>query len=466
MRAALNRLRLRLMALTIVVGLAFVILLGGVTYLLVEGYLESNVDLALRSRMALEFFTLRATVPAELSNASAQMPSPRPRRNNNTTSNGASVDDDHHDDQPPIMPQGPSQPEGDLAAVNVLFLDASGLPLFSRTNITSSAMLVNMASLNAASANGNDLRTITADGERTRILTYRVDSPNFTAPVIVQVSRSLANQDGILKGLLLALGAMAALAAAVLGAGSWWLSGRSIQPAQQAWEQQQRFVANASHELRTPLTLIRASADVMQRNLDDIEQREGEFVQDQRDLLNDVMGEVDHTTRLVEDLLLLSRLDAHQLKLVREEVDAPAMLSDVQRQVQRIADDRKISVKVGAAAGAVFADVTRLRQILLILMDNALRHTKPGGSVTLEAAERGAMTEISVSDTGEGIAPDDLLRVFERFYQADTSHTTKGSAGLGLSIARGLVEAHGGRIGIESAIGQGTRVNVILPASA
>ncbi|HQV71296.1 MAG TPA: ATP-binding protein, partial [Thermoflexales bacterium] len=73
---------------------------------------------------------------------------------------------------------------------------------------------------------------------------------------------------------------------------------------------------------------------------------------------------------------------------------------------------------------------------------------------------------ISVSDTGEGIAPDDLLRVFERFYQADTSHTTKGSAGLGLSIARGLVEAHGGRIGIESAIGQGTRVNVILPASA
>ncbi|MFZ1794131.1 MAG: HAMP domain-containing sensor histidine kinase, partial [Anaerolineae bacterium] len=215
-----------------------------------------------------------------------------------------------------------------------------------------------------------------------------------------------------------------------------------------------------------PLTLIRASADVMQRNLDDIEQREGEFVQDQRDLLNDVMGEVDHTTRLVEDLLLLSRLDAHQLKLVREEVDAPAMLSDVQRQVQRIADDRKISVKVGAAAGAVFADVTRLRQILLILMDNALRHTKPGGSVTLEAAERGAMTEISVSDTGEGIAPDDLLRVFERFYQADTSHTTKGSAGLGLSIARGLVEAHGGRIGIESAIGQGTRVNVILPASA
>lgn len=461
MRAALNRLRLRLMALTIIVGLAFVVFLGGATYLLVERYLESNVDLALRSRMALEFFTLRAAVPTELSSASAQMPSPRPRRN--TPQNN---DDDHRDDQPPVTGavQGPSQPEGDLAAVNVLFLDTSGQPLFSRGNITLTASLVNMASLNAASASGNDLRTITVDGDRTRILTYRVDSPNFTAPIIVQVSRSLANQDGILKGLLLALGALAALAAAVLGAGSWWLSGRSIQPAQQAWEQQQRFVANASHELRTPLTLIRASADVMQRNLDDIQTREGEFVKDQRDLLGDVMGEVDHTTRLVEDLLLLSRLDAHQLKLAREDVDAPAMLGDVKRQVQRIADERNISVQVGAAAGAVFADVTRLRQILLILMDNALRHTKPGGSVTLGAAERGAMTEITVSDTGEGIAPDDLLRVFERFYQADTSHSTKGSAGLGLSIARGLVEAHGGRIGIESAIGQGTRVSVLLPA--
>jgi signal transduction histidine kinase len=460
MRAALNRLRLRLMGLTIVVGLAFVVLLGGATYLLVERYLESNVDLALRSRMAFEFNQLRVDVPSELSAASQQMPLPRPRRDRSGTTTGGDGDD--HANPPPIG-QNAGQPEGDLAAVNALLVDDNGQSVLTRFGITLTTNTVNAPSLSAALATGSDLRTVTQDGERTRILTYRVNSPNFTFPVFVQVSRSLVNQDGILKGLLLALGLMAALAAAVLGAGSWWLSGRSIQPAQQAWEQQQRFVANASHELRTPLTLIRASADVMQRNLDDIQTREGEFAQDQRELLGDVMTEVDHTTKLVEDLLLLSRLDTHQLKLMREEVDAPAMLADVQRQVQRVADDRNITVKVSEAAGEVFADVTRLRQILLVLMDNALRHTKPGGNVTLAAAPRGGMTEISVSDNGEGIAAEDLPRVFERFYQADTSHTTKGSAGLGLSIARALVEAHGGRIGIESELGRGTRVSVLLP---
>lgn len=456
MRAALNRLRLRLMALTIVVGLAFVVFLGGATYLLVERYLESNVDLALRSRMAFEFGMLRADVPSELSAASQQMPLPRRR------DRAANNNDDHRDDQPPAQ-QNLGQPEGDLAAVNALLVDETGQSVLTRFGITLTTGTINTPSLGAALANGSDLRTIIENGERTRVLTYRINSPNFSFPVFVQVSRSLVNQDGILKGLLLALLGMAALAAAVLGAGSWWLSGRSIQPAQQAWEQQQRFVANASHELRTPLTLIRASADVMQRNLDDIQTREGEFAQDQRELLGDVMTEVDHTTKLVEDLLLLSRLDTHQLKLMREEVDAPAMLADVQRQVQRVADDRKITIKVGEAAGEVFADVTRLRQILLVLMDNALRHTKPGGNVTLAAAPRGGMTEISVSDNGEGIAAEDLSRVFERFYQADASHTTKGSAGLGLSIARALVEEHGGRIGIESELGRGTRVSVLLP---
>lgn len=458
MRATLNRLRLRLTALTIVVGLGFVALLGGATYTFVGNYLESNVDLTLRSRMALEFFTVRAALPAELSDASQQWVGRRPSPYERSRDR-----EEREDDR---RPQVAAPPEGDLAAITVQFLDAGGLALLpvSPTETTTVSRPVDTASLTAALATGSDLRTSQLNGERVRVLTYRAESAVFDQPVLVQLYRPLANQDRILNGLLLTLLGVGALGAVVLGAGSWWLAGRSIQPAQQAWEQQQRFVANASHELRAPLTLIRASADVMQRNLDDIAPREPAFAEDQRALLGDVIGEVDHTATLVEDLLLLSRLDAHQLRLERESIDVPQLLADVQRQVQRVADDRGVRVRVEAAAGAAFADWTRVRQVLLILIDNALRHTPAGGSVTLESAARGATTDIAVRDTGEGIAADDLPRVFERFYQADAAHSTKGSAGLGLSIAKGLVEANGGRIAIDSRVGAGTRVVVSLPA--
>ncbi|HEX9371408.1 MAG TPA: HAMP domain-containing sensor histidine kinase, partial [Roseiflexaceae bacterium] len=273
-----------------------------------------------------------------------------------------------------------------------------------------------------------------------------------------QAGRTLADQDRVLRRLLLGLLGLGGLSAVALTASSWWLAGHSLRPAQLAWERQQTFVANASHELRAPLTLLRASAEVAQRGLP-----AGDA--DRRALLDDVLHETDHMSRLVEDLLLLSRLDAHQIKVERQRIALPDLLADVQRQIGRVADDRGVGLNTSGAAGTVEGDPLRIRQVLLILLDNALRHTPRGGTIRIETRHYGHAVDIAVVDTGSGIAPEHLPHIFERFYRGDSTRTNESSgSGLGLSIARALVEAQHGHIAIASQPGQGTRVTVTLPA--
>jgi signal transduction histidine kinase len=244
----------------------------------------------------------------------------------------------------------------------------------------------------------------------------------------------------------------------LMGAASWWLAGRSIRPAQQAWKHQQSFVANASHELRTPLTLLRASAEVALRGLP-----AGDT--DNRGLLGDVLQECDHMSKLVADLLLLSRLDAGHMPMERTRIMLPQLFADVERQVGRLAEERGVRVTADGVSGAAWGDPTRVRQVLLILIDNALRHTPPGGAIRLAARAGGRLAHITVADTGCGIAPEHLPHVFERFYRADRAGRDDSGSGLGLSIVKALVEAQGGQITIESQVGQGTTVVVALPGA-
>jgi signal transduction histidine kinase len=169
-------------------------------------------------------------------------------------------------------------------------------------------------------------------------------------------------------------------------------------------------------------------------------------------------------SKLVEDLLLLSRLDAGQLRLAREVVVLADLLCDVQRQVGRLADARGVRLVIGSVRGAVRGDATRLRQVLLILLDNALRHTPPGGTIQIETHPDGRQIEISVADSGSGVAPEHLPHVFERFFRADSARSDeRGGSGLGLSIAKALVEVQQGQIAITSRLGQGTCVTLMLP---
>jgi signal transduction histidine kinase len=240
-----------------------------------------------------------------------------------------------------------------------------------------------------------------------------------------------------------------------LGAGAWFLSGKSIQPASEALEKQQEFVANASHELRAPLTLVRAGIEVAKRGSADTLQQQ---------TLSDTLMDVDYMKHLLDDLLLLSRLDAKTVKLEKELIQFPQFLDSLTRKMSLIASDAGIELSGESETFGLMADPNRLQQVIFILVDNAIRHNTPGGWVKLSAKRIQNQVQIEVADSGKGIPAEHLERVFERFYKVEdgTRSAQKGS-GLGLSIARGLVEAHRGRIKLTSKPGSGTRATIILP---
>jgi signal transduction histidine kinase len=220
-----------------------------------------------------------------------------------------------------------------------------------------------------------------------------------------------------------------------------------------ALEAQRRFVADASHELRTPLTTIRGNAGLL---------AQGPAVADdvRAAAAADIASESDRMSRLVEHLLTLAQADAGQ-HLELAPLDLRSAIASVSRQAQTMHPDRTFS-DVGMAAASVRADLDAITQLLWILVDNAVKFTKPGGCIELGLRPLESNVVTTVADDGTGIPADDLERIFERFYQADQARSNKG-AGLGLSIARWIVEEHHGTIGVRNNTGPGCTFTVSLP---
>ena len=228
---------------------------------------------------------------------------------------------------------------------------------------------------------------------------------------------------------------------------------------------QQRFEADASHELRTPLTIIRANADVLHwMDAGDAPERTA--------ALADLAGEAERMGGLVNDLLTLARADAGQHFAPRPTPLRP-LVEEACRQARLLACGQEVVLGRADAADAADADAAdevtaaidpdAVKQLLLILLDNALKYTPAGGHVTLALAQGNAEACVTVSDTGMGIDPADLPRIFERFYRADAARAVGGS-GLGLAIAQWIARQHGGRIEVASTPGRGSAFTVCLPA--
>jgi two-component system, OmpR family, sensor kinase len=231
---------------------------------------------------------------------------------------------------------------------------------------------------------------------------------------------------------------------------------RMLASIEQAYNAQQRFVADASHELRAPLTAIQGNLELVRRrpDLPGTERVEA---------LNEASREAERLTRLVADLLALARADAG-VPIRWGSVDLDAVVLDTFQSGRALASDRTLHLDPFEPV-RVCGDEDRLRQLVLILLDNAVKYTPPGGSVTLGLRQVRDSAEITVRDTGIGIAPADLPHVFERFFRADPARSRDpGGTGLGLAIAHWIVEQHRGTISIESTPGQGTHVLVRLPA--
>ena len=224
-----------------------------------------------------------------------------------------------------------------------------------------------------------------------------------------------------------------------------------------AYTAQQRFVGDASHELRAPLTVLQANLELLRRapSLDPDERTRA---------LEDAHTEAQRLARLVADLLALARADAGE-QLRRDQVELDRVLMDVLGQARHLAKGQRLEVAELEPA-VVVGDADRLKQLLLILLDNAIKYTPPGGRVALGLRREGNVARVTVRDTGIGIPAESLPHVFERFYRADPARSRDpGGTGLGLSIARWIVAQHGGNVDLTSAPGQGTTAVVMVPVS-
>ena len=220
---------------------------------------------------------------------------------------------------------------------------------------------------------------------------------------------------------------------------------------------QRRFVADASHELRTPLTSIRGNIGFLRRVVD-MEPADRDAA------LADVASEVERMSRLVADLLILARADSGQ-HLPKTTVELAPLVREVARQARYLSDGQ-VGVSLRRVDEAwVQGDPDSLKQLLLILADNAVKYTPPGGHVSLAALQENGHLRLEVADSGMGISPEDQARIFERFYRADPARSP-GGAGLGLAIARWIVDEHGGTIAVRSTPGSGSSFTVELPVSS
>jgi signal transduction histidine kinase len=218
------------------------------------------------------------------------------------------------------------------------------------------------------------------------------------------------------------------------------------------------LVANVSHELRTPISAIRARLENLLDGVEQVEPR----------TLEAMLAQTERLGRLVDQLLELSRLDSGDLRLRREPVMLDELVSEVVAELEVVRADRHVQL-FGTISGdlpVILADREKVHQVLFNLLDNALRFTPTGGEVRVTAERHNGSVDVHVWDTGPGISPEHLSRVFERFYRVDPARSRdEGGTGIGLAIARSVVEAHGGRIWAESEPGRGSVFTFELPVA-
>jgi signal transduction histidine kinase len=338
------------------------------------------------------------------------------------------------------------------------------------------------------------LNTVTVRGVRIRVYTTPVILGSLR--FVLEVGRSYGTVEATLRRLATAL-AIGDVVLILIAAGfGWWMAGSALRPIvrttravqaigeSQRLDQrvaydgpldeigelvvtfnrmldrleasiaaQRRFVADASHELRTPLTTLRLNVELLRRD------RTAE-PPERAEVLDDVASELDRLSRLVHGLLDLARADAG-LHLEKQAVRADELVRDVYQQVKPTADG--VALLTGDLVPiSLNASPDYLKQLLLTLIDNAIKYTEPGGTVRIDLERDDRWVKFVVADTGRGIAPEDLPRIFDRFYRAPSVRSKRGT-GLGLSLAQWIAREHGGYIEVHSEPGEGSTFTVWLP---
>jgi len=337
----------------------------------------------------------------------------------------------------------------------------------------------------------------TAEGPYVRLYAapFNVDTATRIAIVVGRVPNEILSMLAIFRMVILN---SAVLLLFLAGVGGWFMAGRTLKPVEriadiargigegdlsrridvetddelgrlastlngmigrleEAFVKQQRFVADASHELRTPLAVIQAETSLA------LEKPRSQ--EEYRGALELVSQEVGYMSEIVGKLLVLARTDSGNELLNVQEVDVAGLLTELSQDVEALAQEKGLLLSFGPMDGlTVSGDRVRLRQLFLNILDNAVRYSPAGGTISGSVVRKDALAVVTIGDTGIGIAEEQLPFIFDRFYRVDRVRTDgEGGTGLGLSIASSIAKMHGGAIEVESQVGEGTTFRILLP---
>ena len=293
------------------------------------------------------------------------------------------------------------------------------------------------------------------NGRDLRIYAERFTGTTGTPYIAAVVADRIELEDEY-ASLIKTFGAAALAALLLIAGGGYILVRKSTAPIERSMEQMRRFMADAAHELRTPITLLRTRADVAVGQTRDPARDTTTF--------HAIEREAGRLGAIVGELLLLARADAGERPVKHEVLYLDDAAAGAVEAARTLAEHKRVALEVGTFEEArITGDPALVRELLLIVLDNAIKFTPAGGRVRLDVSVQDGRAALVVTDTGIGIPADQLPHVFERFYRGDAARSQAGGAGLGLAIARWIAEVHGARIDIASEPGVGTRVTLGLP---
>ncbi|WP_311200101.1 HAMP domain-containing sensor histidine kinase [Bacillus sp. p3-SID196] len=267
---------------------------------------------------------------------------------------------------------------------------------------------------------------------------------------IVQIVRDITAEERMLNTLFLILVIGCSIGSlCAIGIG-FFLAGRALVPIQSSWEKQQQFVSDASHELRTPLAVIQSKTDVLF-------QSPSATIEEKAMDISTISKECRRLSKLVSNLLLLARSDSNQIEMDKKTFELDKLLEEIVAPYKEIASYQEKEMMLKVERGVSFmGDRERIHQMMVILLDNAMKYTNKGGHIQIDCTQTSSSIRIQVKE-------EDIPKLFDRFYQGDKARSTSEGAGLGLSIANWIVEKHYGKISVESKWGDGTCFEVIFP---
>ncbi|KMY51808.1 histidine kinase [Peribacillus loiseleuriae] len=301
----------------------------------------------------------------------------------------------------------------------------------------------------------NKLQDVEAEGFYFRTIAVKeyIESKEIT----VQFVRNITSEKDMLSTLLLILVIGCSIGSVCAVGIGFFLAGRALVPITEAWRKQQEFVSDASHELRTPLAVIQSKTDLLWRS-------PFSTIQEKAVDISIISKECRRLSKLVSNLLTLARSDSDQLEMEKEEFSLSTLLYEIIEHYSEIALYQEKTLQLDAVSSISFlGDKERIHQLIVILLDNALKYTNENGEIMITCFQSASSIEIKVQDNGIGIGEEHISKIFDRFYQVSKSRATEAGGGLGLSIAQWIIDKHHGKVKIYSEIGKGTSFEMAFP---